>query len=189
MSAISSTTVHAPNPTISSPASPLAPEFDRAKLGTTVINRIEYARSQSEALAKNLKASMMWVAFVNSDAVATFPGWGTHRPMTASVKRPPGDRLDLVLNLNVSGHDLKGLSDPQRALADRAKSNPYVVEVTHPDGRKERLVDPGSGKLSTAIPLSIKNLKPGKLIIEAWPIGSYAVSGYIEGRRLELAVT
>jgi hypothetical protein len=112
--------------------------------------------------------------------------------MTLSKARPD-DRRDLRVCLNVSGHDFKGaddkpLPDAKQRLAERAKDNRYVIQVTHPDGRIEKMTGiEAKGALSTAQDISIRGMKPGKTIVEAWPEGSAGVGGYIEGRRLEIS--
>ena len=58
----------------------------------------------------------------------------------------------------------------------------------HPDGRIEKMTGiEAKGALSTAQDISIRGMKPGKTIVEAWPEGSAGVGGYIEGRRLEIS--
>jgi hypothetical protein len=170
-------------------AGPLAPAFDRASARRKAA--IAETLDESMRLAKNFKACLMEVAFANVNADADFWGYGTHKPMTSSVSLPlPNDRLDLVVALNVSGHDFKTLPNREQLLADRAKNNRYVIQVTHPDGRVERMAGiEAKGALSTAQDISVRGIKPGKLVVEAWPEGSAGVGGYIEGRRLEITVT
>ncbi len=74
-------------------------------------------------------------------------------------------------------------------MKSRARGNRYVIQVTHPDGRVERMSGiEAKGALSTAQDISIRGVKPGLLVVEAWPEGSAGVGGYIEGRRLEITV-
>lgn len=180
--------VAAPASTPARPASPLAPAFVRGEAPQQ--SQIDSKISSSEYLGENFKACLMEVAFANVRGGPTFYGYGTHKPMTASLQLPlAGDRLDLVVCLNVSGHDLKERADKQEALAARAKDNRYVIQVTHPDGHVEKMTGiEAKGALSTAQDISIRGLKPGKLVVEAWPEGSAGVGGYIEGRRLEITL-
>lgn len=175
-------------PPASRPTSPLAPAFVRgeAPQQAQIASKIQ----SSEYLGQNFKACLMEVAFANVRGGPTFYGYGTHKPMTASLQLPiAGDRLDLVVCLNVSGHDLKERADKQEALAARAKDNRYVIQVTHPDGHVEKMTGiEAKGALSTTQDISIRGLKPGKLVVEAWPEGSAGVGGYIEGRRLEITL-
>lgn len=168
------------------PASPLAPAFDPAKAPQQ--GQVKSAKRESQYLGENFKACLMEVGVANVKASPTFHGYGTHKPMTMNLRQAlPGDRLDLVVCLNVSGHDLKDRADKQQALADRAKDNRYVIQVTHADGSIERMTGiPANGALSTSQAISIHNMKPGTTIVEAWPEGSAGVGGYIEGRRLEI---
>lgn len=185
-SAPAATTAPAGSSAPSVPKSPLAAAFVRSEAPQQ--SQIERALSSSEHLGNNFKACLMEVGFANVRGAPTFYGYGSHKPMTASLQLPlAGDRLDLVVALNVSGHDLKERADKQEALAARAKGNRYVIQVTHPDGRVEKMTGiEAKGALSTAQDISIKNLKPGKLVVEAWPEGSAGVAGYVEGRRLEI---
>jgi hypothetical protein len=131
----------------------------------------------------------MEVGVANVKASPTFYGYGTHKPMTMNLRQAlPEGRLDLVVCLNVSGHDLKDRADRHQALAARAKDNRYVIQVTHADGRIERMTGIAAhGALSTSQAISIKGMKPGVTVVEAWPEGSAGVGGYIEGRRLEIS--
>jgi hypothetical protein len=108
--------------------------------------------------------------------------------MTMSLRLElPDNRLDMVVCMNVSGHDLKDRADKDQALAARAKDNKYVIQVTRPDGSKERMTGiSANGSLSTMQAISIKDMKAGVTVVEAWPEGSAGVGGYVEGRRLEI---
>lgn len=169
------------------PPSPLAPAFDRsqAKFKAQVATAVE----SSADLAANFKACLMEVGVANAKGAPCFYGYGTHKPMTMNLNKAlPEGRLDLTVCLNVSGHDLKDLPNKQQALEARAKDNRYVIQITRPDGTTERMTGiEAKGALSTAQDISIKNMQPGKTIVEAWPEGSAGVGGYIEGRRLEIS--
>lgn len=168
------------------PASPLAPAFEVGKAPQQA--QIKQAVRQSQFLGQNFKACLMEVGVANVKGSPTFYGYGTGKPMTMNLRQAlPNDRLDLVVSLNVSGHDLKDRADKDQALASRAKDNKYVVQVTHADGRIETMKGiAANGALSTAQGISIQGMKPGKTIVEAWPEQSAGVGGYIEGRRLEI---
>ena len=189
------TAATAPKPN-SSPTSPenssLKPAFsrDQSKFGA----QVKAAMQESAYLAKNFKACLMEVGVANAKAAPKFYGYGTHKPMTMSLtKALPDDRLDLTVCLNVSGHDFKDqndkpLPDAKQRLQERAKDNKYVIQVTRPDGTVEKMTGiAANGALSTAQDISIRGMKPGKTIVEAWPEGSAGVGGYIEGRRLEIS--
>lgn len=186
--AFGSTTVGAIPQQPSSPsASPLAPKFDRKTAPFKA--QIRAAQKASEDLGKGFYACAMEVGFANVRGRPTFHGYGTHKPMSATMGLPTGGRLDLTVCLNVSGHDLEDRPNAREALLQRAKDNRYVIQVTHPDGRKERMTGiEAKGALSTAQDISIQGVKPGKLVIEAWPEQSAGVGGYVEGRRLEIDV-
>lgn len=179
------TTTQAPKPT--TPSSPLSPAFDPAKAPQQ--GQVKAAMRQSQFLGENFKACLMEVGVANAKASPTFYGYGTHKPMTMNLRQAlPEGRLDLVVCLNVSGHDLKDRADKQQALASRAKDNRYVIQVTHADGKIERMTGIAAhGALSTSQGISIQGMKPGVTVVEAWPEGSAGVGGYIEGRRLEIA--
>ncbi len=172
--------------------SPLKPAFARgeAKFGA----QVRSAMHESEFLAENFKACLMEVGLANVKGAPTFHGYGTHKPMTLNLKKAlPDDRLDLTVCLNVSGHDFKDhndkpLPDAKQRLAERARDNKYVIQVTRPDGTVEKMTGiAANGALSTAQDISLRGMKPGKTIVEAWPEGSAGVGGYIEGRRLEIS--
>lgn len=175
-----------------SPAnSPLKPAFDRS--GSKFPRQVQAAIAESQSLAEGYKACLMEVGVANAKGAPTFYGYGTHKPMTMNLtKALPGERLDLTVCLNVSGHDFKGadgkhLPDIQQRVEERAKNNRYVIQVTHPDGKVDKMTGiEAKGAISTAQDISI-NMKPGKTIVEAWPEGSAGVGGYVEGRRLEIS--
>jgi len=169
--------------------SPLAPAFDPTRAPQQA--QIKQAMRESRFLGENFKACLMEVGAANVKGSPTFYGYGTHKPMTMNLRQAlPEGRLDLVVCLNVSGHDLKDRADSQQALASRAKDNRYVIQVTHADGKTERMTGiAANGALSTSQAISIHAMKPGTTIVEAWPEGSAGVGGYIEGRRLEISYT
>jgi hypothetical protein len=179
------TPTQAPKPT--TPASPLSPAFEPARAPQQ--SQIKQAMRESQFLGENFKACLMEVGVANVKASPTFYGYGTHKPMTMNLRQAlPEGRLDLVVCLNVSGHDLKDRADKQQALASRAKDNRYVIQVTHADGQIERMTGiAANGALSTSQAISIRGMKPGTTVVEAWPEGSAGVGGYIEGRRLEIS--
>lgn len=165
-------------------ASPLAPAF----LLDDHPQQTMRVRSSSSYLGKNFKACMMETRAIGVGRQPTFHGYGTHKPMDMQItQKLPNDRLDLIIGLNVSGHDLKTRPNRDQLLADRAKDNTYHVHVTDEHGRDEWIRDiPANGELYTLQALSIRDMKPGKTVVEAWPEGSAAVGGYVEGRRLEI---
>lgn len=177
-------TATAPKPP--APPSPLAPAFEVGKAPQQ--SQIKQAMRESQMLGQNFKACLMEVGAANVKGSPTFYGYGTGKPMTMNLRQAlPGDRLDLVVCLNVSGHDLKDRADKDEALASRAKDNRYVIQVTHADGKIETMKGiAANGALSTSQGISIQNMKAGKTIVEAWPEHSAGVGGYIEGRRLEI---
>ena len=181
--AVSSVT---PPPKPAAPASPLAPAFDVSKAPQQA--QVKKAARESEFLGENFKACLMEVGIANTRGTPTFYGYGTYKPMTMSLRQElPDNRLDMVVCMNVSGHDLKDRADKDQALAARAKDNKYVIQVTRPDGSKERMTGiSADGALSTMQAISIKDMKAGVTVVEAWPEGSAGVGGYIEGRRLEI---
>ena len=188
---VTTTAATQPKPAATS-SSPLAPAFERGK--AKFQGQIEAAIDESKSLAQGFKACLMEVGVANVSASPRFYGYGTHKPMTMSLNKPlPDNRLDLTICLNVSGHDFKGadgkpVPNGQALLQARAKDNKYVIQVTHPDGRVETMKGiEAKGALSTAQDISIKGMKPGKTIVEAWPEQSAGVGGYIEGRRLEIS--
>ncbi len=187
--ATTAATVNAPkqaSPT--APAnSPLKPGFERGQ--AKFKGQVQAAMDESQGLAEGFKACLMEVGVANAKGAPRFYGYGTHKPMTMSLTKPlPDGRLDLTVCLNVSGHDLKDLPNKQQALQDRANDNRYVIQVTHPDGTVDKMTGiEARGALSTAQDISIKNLKAGTTIVEAWPEHSAGVGGYIEGRRLEIS--
>ncbi|MDP2344298.1 MAG: hypothetical protein Q8O67_25285 [Deltaproteobacteria bacterium] len=179
-----------PKPSATS-SSPLAPAFERGK--AKFQDQIETAMDESKDLAAGFKACLMEVGVANAKGSPMFYGYGTHKPMTMSLNKAlPDNRLDLTVCLNVSGHDFKGADGKpvpggQAMLDARAKDNKYVIQVTRPDGKVETMRGiEAKGALSTAQDISIKDMKPGKTIVEAWPEGSAGVGGYVEGRRLEI---
>jgi hypothetical protein len=191
-----STTAAAAAKPAASPTSPensvLKPAFsrDEAKFGA----QVKTAMTESAYLAKNFKACLMEVGVANAKGAPKFYGYGTHKPMTMNINKAlPDDRLDLTVCLNVSGHDFKDandkpLPDAKQRLEARAKDNKYVIQVTRPDGTVEKMTGiAANGALSTAQDISLRGMKPGKTIVEAWPEGSAGVGGYIEGRRLEIS--
>jgi hypothetical protein len=192
------TTVRAPAAAATSPTSPensaLRPAFDRktAAFGA----QVKAAQQESASLAQDFKACLMEVGLANAKGAPTFHGYGTGKPMTLTLRKPlPDDRLDLTVCLNVSGHDFKDANDKpfpdakDRILA-RAKDNKYVIQVTRPDGTVEKMTGIAArGALSTAQDISIRGMKPGLTVVEAWPEGSAGVGGYREGRRLEITYT
>jgi hypothetical protein len=167
-------------------SSSLAPAFEVGKAPQQA--QVKKAARESEFLGENFKACLMEVGVANARGTPTFHGYGTHKPMTMSLRQElPNDRLDLVVCMNVSGHDLKDRADKDQALAARAKDNKYVIQVTRPDGSKERMTGiSANGSLSTMQAISIKDMKAGVTVVEAWPEGSAGVGGYVEGRRLEI---
>jgi hypothetical protein len=172
-------------------SSPLAPAFERGSASFQA--QIKRAMSDSKSLGNGYYAAKMEVGVANAQAQPTFYGYGTHKPMTMSLKKAlPDDRLDLVMCMNVSGQDFKDankvpLPDALEKKTARAKDNTYVIQVTHADGRKELMKGIGAkGEFSSAQDISIKGMKPGKTIVEMWPEGSAGVGGYVEGRRLEI---
>jgi hypothetical protein len=185
----------APTPSKDSPQrSPLQPAFDRTK--ATYGAQIKSAMQESASLARHYKACLMEVGLANVKGTVTFHGYGTGKPMTLALKKAlPDDRLDLTLCLNVSGHDFKDsndkpLPDAAQRLAARATDNRYVIQVTRPSGAIERMTGiEAKGALTTAQDISVRDMKPGLTIIEAWPEGSAGVGGYVEGRRLEITYT
>lgn len=166
---------------------PLAPAHDRST--AKFKGQVETAIEESKDLAAGFKACLMEVGVANMKGAPRFYGYGTHKPMTMSLnKEIPDGRLDLTVCLNVSGHDLKELPNKQEALEKRAKDNRYVIQVTHPDGKVERMTGiEAKGALSTAQDISIQNMKKGLTVVEAWPEHSAGVGGYVEGRRLEIS--
>ncbi len=146
---------------------------------------------ESASLASDFKACLMEVGLANVKGTVTFHGYGTHKPMTLSLKKAlPDDRLDLTICLNVSGHDFKDskdtpLPDAKQRIEARAKDNRYVIQVTRPNGTVERMTGiEAKGALTTAQDISLRGMKPGTTVVEAWPEGSAGVGGYVEGRRL-----
>jgi hypothetical protein len=169
--------------------SPLAPAFERSKAAFG--GQIKAAMQESASLASDFKACLMEVGLANVKGTVTFHGYGTHKPMTLSLKKAlPDDRLDVTVCLNVSGHDFKDsqdrlLPDAKQRLEARAKDNRYVIQVTRPDGTIERMTGiEAKGALTTAQDISLRGMKPGTTVLEAWPEGSAGVGGYVEGRRL-----
>jgi hypothetical protein len=190
-------TVTAPKPS-GSPTSPENSPLRPAFAPDEVKQKAQVAKAERESrfLGDNFKASLMEVGVANVKAEPRFYGYGTHKPMTMALRTAlPDDRLDLRVCLNVSGHDFKDadgkpLPDAKQRLEARAKDNRYVVQVTHADGRVEKMTGiEARGALSTAQDISIRGMKPGKTILEAWPEGSAGVGGYVEGRRLEITWT
>jgi len=167
------------------PASPLEPAFAMASAPQQA--QIKNAKRASQFLGENFKAALMEVGVANVSARPQFH-YGTGKPQSMSLNKTlPDKRLDLVICMNVSGHDLKERADKDQALATRAKDNRYVIQVTYPDGTKQRMSGiAANGALSTSQAISIRDMKPGLTVVEAWPEGSAGVGGYIEGRRLEI---
>jgi hypothetical protein len=182
----STKTTTAPPATPTRAASPIDPAFDlkTAKFQGQLIN----AAQESQRLAKGYFASFMCVGVANHQAAPIFYGYGTHKAMTMGIhKRLPDDRLDLGVYLNVSGHDLKQLPNNKQARQERANDNRYVIQITRPDGTVQRMTGiEARGALSTAQAISLRDMKPGLTVVEAWPEHSAGVGGYLEGRRLEI---
>jgi hypothetical protein len=172
---------------------PLAPQFafDDPKVNFKVKSGIRGAKE----LADGLKAALATFVFRNSNGSPMFYGYGTGKPMTATVtEKLAGDRLDMTAMMNVSGHDFRhsvesGSMTKAKAMElvkDRAKNNSYNIAVRYPNGNSEIMRGiVAKGALFTVQDISIK-LQPGKNVIEMWPDGSAGVGGYIEGRRLEI---
>ncbi len=171
---------------IASSSKPLEAQFDRKKVRYP--ERVGRAENYSNFLATNFKASAGKFALLNVQPSPVFHGYGSHKPQSVTIREKiPGDRLDMTISTNVSGHDLKNRPNRKELLAQRAKGNSYAIRVTHPDGRTEKLSNiKANGDLFTAMDISISGMVPGKTIVETWPEQSAGVSGYVEGRRLEI---
>lgn len=174
--------------TATAPSGPLAPAFERNK--AKYQRQIDRAVDDAATLGAGFYAARMHVACANVQGTPRFYGYKTNKPQTlALTKAPPDNRLDLTLAMNVSSHDFKTMPDKEARKLERAKSNAYVIQVTHPDGKVETLGGiKANGALSTAHDISIRNLKPGVTVVEMWPEGSAGVHGYVEGRRLEISL-
>jgi hypothetical protein len=170
---------------------PLKPQFERSK--SKYIKTIKRAEKESRELGEGFYASKIEMAAANVAARAKFYGYHTGQAMTMDVKKKlPNARLDLVVFMNVSGHDWRestSLSEEQKQklLQDRANDNSYNIKVTRPNGQVETMTGIlAKGALFTGQDISITNMTPGKYIIEGWPDHSAAVGGYFEGRHVEI---
>lgn len=172
---------------------PLAPQF--AHDDPKSRHLVQIAIRQVKNLVTDLRASTGTFVFRNSWADVNFYGYGSGKPRDAIVtEKLPGDRLDLTVLLNVSGHDFrerfeagtKTRDECMKLVKDRARNNSYNVAVRYPNGNSVLMRGiAAKGALFTVQDLSVK-LQPGKNVIEVWPDGSAGVSGYVEGRRLEI---
>jgi hypothetical protein len=111
-------------------------------------------------------------------------------PCKYTVKSMPKDGiLDLTLMCPVSGHC--GLDDARRwaglVQGCEAEANLFSVSVTWPDGKSFTISDLKAKGFVTPVDLSIP-LKPGKIVINYWPNNSGGVSGYPDGRTVEIDV-
>jgi hypothetical protein len=170
---------------------PLKPQFEREK--SKYIKTIKRAEKESRELGEGLYASKIEMAAANALGRAKFFGYHTGKAMTLELKKKlPNDRLDLVVFMNVSGHDWREsttLSDEQKQklLLDRAKDNSYNIKLTRPNGQVEMMTGIlAKGAVFTGQDISITNMTPGKYVIEGWPDHSAAVGGYFEGRHVEI---
>jgi len=66
-----------------------------------------------------------------------------------------------------------------------AKTNKYNLVITHPDGKREMIDGVSSTGLVTGVALAVK-LQKGATKVQFYPQGSAGISGYGNGRTIEL---
>lgn len=181
---LTSARTHRPNQA----AGGLAASFDRARAPqkAQLTDAVDRAKDDVDSWC----ACSVEVGFANAMGEPTFHGYGTHKPMSATISMPKEKRLDMAVMITVSLHDLgEDEARVSRAGKERAVKDRHHIEVTRPDGTVERIdgikVDPK--ELFSSTDISIKNLVPGKYVIKGWPDGTSA-DGYCEARVLELTV-
>jgi hypothetical protein len=157
---------------------PLAPEL--TKRPRYAADMVELYELMGEELTKMGKASSSRFVVSSADVLVNEFDHGSGKAQRARIgTKLPNDRLDMTVIVNVDGR--------QGAAQARAwgKSDTYVIEVTHPNGRVERMTGIKARGFVTTQDFSIR-LQPGVTKIAAWPVGSLGVPGNIEGRLLEL---
>jgi len=108
-------------------------------------------------------------------------GAGTHTVHQVQ-NLPRGANLDLLALLPVSGH--VGLANAMRY----ASTNRYNLTIVEPNGQQTMLPKIATTGFVTQKDLSIA-LKPGTTRLLFWPDGSGGVSGYPQGRTIDLNYT
>lgn len=186
MSLVTRNTSRTPRSTTASTG--LKAAFDRASAPhkTQIKAAVDRARDDVDSWC----ACSMEVGFANVKGEATFHGYGTHKPQSATITMPKEKRLDLSVMITVSLHDLgDDETRVNKAGKDRATNDRHHIEVTRPDGTVERLdgIKPDAKELFSSTDISIKNLVPGKYVIRGWPDGTSA-DAYCEARMLELTI-